>query len=217
MMNSMANDDGFDDNPFQSGGGGGTDVFFDAGPQQTPPQQQQQLQQQQPQFQEQQQFQQQPQFNQQVDPFAPQAPGQANFTQQPPGQSNFASPSGPMDNMAPQQQAQPGMQPMPSRSWWGNCMTCLTLDSYKAYFDIEAEDIISRMKGVCLHFYKPEYFRNNVIGADKTNGLKGPDLYGPFWITMTLIFFIGVRSSVDISLNRCMFSFSLFVLLYYIF
>mmetsp|Transcript_75923 Transcript_75923/g.114336 ORF Transcript_75923/g.114336 Transcript_75923/m.114336 type:complete len:331 (+) Transcript_75923:85-1077(+) len=195
MMNSMANDDGFDDNPFRSGTGGGSDVFFDAAPQQTPPQQQFQ-QQQQPQFQQQQQFQ------PQSDPFAPQPPVQNNFPQQPPVQSNFAPPSGPMDNMAPQQQPQLGMQPMPSRSWWGNCMACLTLEAYKAYFDIEAEDILARMKGVVLHFYKPEYFRNNVIGAGTANGLKGPDLYGPFWITMTLIFFIGVTSNMHAYLRK---------------
>ena len=186
----MANDEGFDDNPFRSGGAGSTDVFFDAtaapAPAATaPPQQQQQFQQQQQQFQ-------------------PQQP--------PPMQSNdtFAPmPSGPMDNMAPQlsqpptlqqpnnmnngQQQQQSMSPLQPRSWWGNCMACLTIDSYAQYFDIDAEDIANRMKGVILHFYKPEYFRNNVVGIDKSTGLKGPDLYGPFWITMTLIFFIGVR------------------------
>ena len=71
-------------------------------------------------------------------------------------------------------------------------MACLTLDSYRAYFDIDADDIILRMKSVFMDFYKPEHFRNNVLGATTSDGMKGPDLYGPFWITMTLIFFIGV-------------------------
>ena len=74
-------------------------------------------------------------------------------------------------------------------------MMFITLDSYKAYFDIDAEDIVARVKAVAFHFYKPEYFRNNVLGVQKTDTLKGPDLYGPFWITMTLIFFIAVRTS----------------------
>ena len=198
MMNSMANDDGFEDNPFRSGGGS-SDVFFDASsasPTQPQPQQQQ--------FQQQQQ----PQFQQQVgggDPFAPQpASVQPNFAAPPP------LPSGPMDNMAPQQQLRPqqqaqqqqpgAMQALQPRSWWGNCMACVTLDSYRAYFDIDADDIVNRMKGAVLHFYKPEYFRNNVVGVDKSNGMKGPDLYGPFWLTMTLIFFIGV-SFVRLSLR----------------
>ena len=72
-------------------------------------------------------------------------------------------------------------------------MMCLTLDAYRAYFDIDADDIAKRMKSVVFDFYKPEHFRNNVIGASKTESLKGPDLYGPFWITMTLIFLVGVR------------------------
>jgi len=79
---------------------------------------------------------------------------------------------------------------------WGNCMTCLTLESYKTYFDIDAEDIVTRVKAVMLDFYKPEHFRNNVLGVQKNDDFKGPDLYGPFWITMTLIFLIGVTSNV---------------------
>lgn len=75
-------------------------------------------------------------------------------------------------------------------------MMCLSLDSYKAYFDIDADDIVSRIRGVLLHFHKPEHFRNNVVGPMKTADLKGPDLYGPFWITMTLIFFIGATANL---------------------
>lgn len=68
----------------------------------------------------------------------------------------------------------------------------IDLNTYKAYFDVDAEDIVARIRAVCLDFYKPEHFRNNVLGAQQTNGLKGPDLYGPFWVTMTLIFLVGV-------------------------
>ena len=76
-------------------------------------------------------------------------------------------------------------------------MTCLTLESYKIYFDIDAEDIATRVKAVMMDFYKPEHFRNNVLGTQKTDTFKGPDLYGPFWITMTLIFLIGVSCTRD--------------------
>jgi len=111
------------------------------------------------------------------------------------------NPNMPAGLMAPQQQ-QPGQQQQqPARrgplSWWGSCMDCLTLDSYKVYFDIDADDIVKRVRGVLVSFYKPEHFRNNIVGATKTEELKGPDLYGPFWITMTLIFFIGVSIALS--------------------
>ena len=77
-------------------------------------------------------------------------------------------------------------------------MMCLSLDTYRGYFDIDADDIVTRIKSVCLDFYKPEHFRNNVLGQ-KMNGMKGPDLYGPFWITMTLVFFIGVSCRARLS------------------
>jgi hypothetical protein len=182
MMNSTNNDDPFGDNPFRSPNDGG-DVFFDSAP---APAQEQPVQQ----------FQQQPQFQQQQQQFPPPQQSfqpQPEMFAQPPAQSNFPPPSGAMDMMAPQQQAgQPQMQAV-SRSYWGNCMAFLTLDSYRAYFDIDADDIVNRMRSVMLDFYKPEHFRNNVLGASSTDG-KGPDLYGPFWITMTLIFFIGVST-----------------------
>lgn len=189
MMNSTTDD--FGDNPFRSGGTD-EDLFFDASPAPAPAplMQQQQLPQQTTGMPV---MQQQPPMQQsQGDPFAPQAQGMAPV-------ASFPPPSGPMQAMpTPQAQAQPQpvapgqMPPAQATSWWGNLMLCINLDSYKAYFDIDAEDIVTRVKAVLLHFYKPEYFRTNVLGVQKTDTLKGPDLYGPFWITMTLIFFIGV-------------------------
>jgi hypothetical protein len=203
MMQSTANDDEFGPNPFRSSGGGEGDLLG------TPdPLQQQQQQQQQAQFQPQsQQFQQPPlqqqqqqQFQQQlpqqgIDMFA--APGQGQFQQAP--TMSMAGP-GPMmtNNMQPPQpqmqgQMQPQMQsPQQAQSWWGYCMMCMSLDTYRAYFDIDADDIIKRMKSAINDFHRPEYFRNEVVGVQKTDSLKGPDLYGPFWITMTLMFFIAV-------------------------
>jgi hypothetical protein len=213
--------DEFGDNPFRSDGGGSgsgsgsgsgmVDVFA---PVPDPlQQQQQQMQQQQQQFQEEsppawtqqqqqqpapmmQQQQQQPQMmQQQQQQFQPQQQ-QQQFLPLPPVNPNM--PAGLMAPLPQQQQQQPGMmavQPAAMEaptSWWGKFVMCLTIDAYKGYFDIDADDIVKRIRGVFLHFYKPEYFRNNVMGPMKTNELKGPDLYGPFWITMSLIFFIGV-------------------------
>jgi hypothetical protein len=222
MMNSTndGGSDEFGDNPFRSDGGGSgsgsgmVDVFAPV-PDPLQQQQQQQMQQQQQQFQEEsppawtqqqqqqpapmmQQQQQQPQMmqQQQQQQFQPQQQ-QQQFLPLPPMNPNM-----PAGLMAPlpqqQQQQQPGMmavQPAAMEaptSWWGKFVMCLTIDAYKGYFDIDADDIVKRIRGVFLHFYKPEYFRNNVMGPMKTNELKGPDLYGPFWITMSLIFFIGV-------------------------
>lgn len=185
MMNSTVDD--FGENPFRSGGAGGNeDLFFDASPQPQSSfgQQQQQLQQ--------------PMSFQQQPPMMMQQPSQSDpFAPQPQLTTNFPPPSGPMQaqqmsTQSVQQQPQPGQMPPVQRSYWGSCMACLSLDSYRAYFDIDAEDIATRIRAVAYHFYKPEYFRNNVLGVQKTDTLKGPDLYGPFWITMTLIFFIGV-------------------------
>ena len=192
-MNSSANDDEFADNPFRSGG----DDFFDTQPQQTapPPQQQQQQQQftnvQQP---PQQQFQPQP------DQFQNNFPPPQQQARQPVNNMNMAGGglSGPMDS-----NNQGLNQPQAPTSRLGACMMCLSLDSYRAYFDIDAEDIVIRIKSAVLDCYKPEHFRNNVVGVNKTDSLKGPDLYGPFWITMTLIFFVAV--SLRLSVIGCLF------------
>jgi hypothetical protein len=192
MMNSTNDADGFSDNPFRSGDGnsnnnnGGEDLFAtpNAPPQQfqqpPPPQQQQQQQQQ---FQPQQQ-QPPPQPNQ----FQQQQQQQQQFQPQPM--------AGPMDSGGLQTQQQRQMSNVPPeqpRSWWGSCLMCLSLDTYRAYFDIDADDILLRMKSAIFDCYKPEHFRNNVVGTTKTDSIKGPDLYGPFWIAMTLVFFVAVR------------------------
>jgi hypothetical protein len=179
MMNSSSNDDDeFGENPFRSPAAGGTDFFSDA-PAPAP----------------QAQFQQPPasQFPpmQQHQQFQPQG---GSFEQVPQDHSSLPPPSGPMDNMGPQQQQQQSqMQPPgPPRGCWGTFTMLLDLNTYKSYFDVDADDIVTRVKSVYLDFYKPEHFRNNVLGAQQTNGLKGPDLYGPYWVTMTLIFLVGV-------------------------
>ena len=57
------------------------------------------------------------------------------------------------------QQVQQQQQQEQPRSWWGNLMMCSSLDTYKMYFDIDADDIVARVRGVFINFYKPEYFR----------------------------------------------------------
>eukprot|EP00537_Pseudo-nitzschia_pungens_P000343 CAMPEP_0172358470 /NCGR_PEP_ID=MMETSP1060-20121228/2786_1 /TAXON_ID=37318 /ORGANISM="Pseudo-nitzschia pungens, Strain cf. cingulata" /LENGTH=386 /DNA_ID=CAMNT_0013079701 /DNA_START=156 /DNA_END=1316 /DNA_ORIENTATION=+ len=221
MMDSTI-DDEFGANPFRIDGGAQPDIFapvpvaapqpqqqpqFAQPPQQfaqPPPlqQQPQQFAQQPPLMQQQQQQQQQQQFAQ--PPPIPQQ--QPQFQQIPAAPVNPNMPAGLMSPM-PQQQQHQQQQQLPAQmapptTLWGNCMACLTFDSYKMYFDIDADDIVTRVRGVFLHFYKPEHFRNNVVGTMKTHELKGPDLYGPFWITMTLIFFIGVTANLHGYVHR---------------
>lgn len=78
--------------------------------------------------------------------------------------------------------------------WLASCFACCTMDTYKSYFDLDTEDIKTRIKAAVTSFYKADFFRNEVLGVgERTETLKGPDLYGPFWITMTLIFVVAVR------------------------
>uniref|UniRef100_A0A7S4EKZ3 Protein YIPF n=1 Tax=Pseudo-nitzschia australis TaxID=44445 RepID=A0A7S4EKZ3_9STRA len=231
MMNS-SNDDDFGANPFRIDGSAQPDIDDMFAPVSSQQQQGQFQQQQQGKFQQQQdQFQQAPQFaqpppmiqqqqQQQQQPQFAQPPAVAVPIQQhqnqqfPPQQLqqipvapapvNPNMPAGLMDTQATMQQQQLPAQLASPTTLWGNCMMCLTFDTYKAYFDIDADDIFTRIRGVFLHFYKPEHFRNNVVGASRTNNgdLKGPDLYGPFWITMTLIFFIGVTANIHGYVHR---------------
>ena len=73
------------------------------------------------------------------------------------------------------------------------------MQTYAQFFDVDTVDIKTRLMGALLHFYQPDYFRTNVIGVERSTnveqggaGLKGPDLYGPWWITMTVVFSLAV-------------------------
>eukprot|EP00980_Cylindrotheca_fusiformis_P030911 scaffold25626_cov137-Cylindrotheca_fusiformis.AAC.2 len=177
MMNSSNNGDEFGENPFRSQTTAETDFFSDSPSQfQTSPA---------PLYPPMQQNQQQQQFHPQGDV----------FTQVPQAPSSYPPATGPMDNMAPQQQQHSQMQPPVGGGCWATFMRMLDLNTYKRYFDVEAEDIVSRVKSVFLDFYKPEHFRNNVLGSQQTNGLKGPDLYGPYWVTSNMHAYLHHKSS----------------------
>lgn len=85
----------------------------------------------------------------------------------------------------------------PSRFAW--CTSCLKLDSYKQYFDMDTIDVLKRLKASVTQFHQPDQFRTAVVG-DEPNAdaeLKGPDLYGPLWVSATLVFMIGVTSNIN--------------------
>lgn len=178
MMNSAADDD-FPPNPFRTGG----DPFAPQ-PTQQQPQMQMQPQMGQPQMQMgQPQMQQQPQFSQ------PPPPAQQFGGQQPAYNNNMG---GAMDSTTPHSTP---------TSWWGLCLAGMRLETYKRYFNVDTDDIRTRMTAAMTHFHQPQYFRDQVVGpenpqlgiqASAPSELKGPDLYGPVWITFVLILLVAV-------------------------
>jgi hypothetical protein len=67
---------------------------------------------------------------------------------------------------------------------------CLSVSFYKPYFDVETSDIIKRI-----------YFAASIV-LRKDDSFMGiirekPDLYGPFWISTTLIFVIAFTSHLS--------------------
>ena len=80
---------------------------------------------------------------------------------------------------------------------WGSCMACVRLDSYTKYFDVDTADVTARIRAAVTTFWKPDQFRTAVLGEAGTDAYKGPDLYGPLWVCMTLIFIIAVTSNLS--------------------
>ena len=78
------------------------------------------------------------------------------------------------------------------QSRWEACISCFRMSTYVAYFDVDTNDIKNRLWGAATLFIFPDKFRSEIVGACRTETLKGPDLYGPLWITMTLVFFVAV-------------------------
>mmetsp|Transcript_10228 Transcript_10228/g.15762 ORF Transcript_10228/g.15762 Transcript_10228/m.15762 type:complete len:356 (-) Transcript_10228:53-1120(-) len=116
----------------------------------------------------------------------------------------FATPvgTGPMDNSynpggapPPAQQQAAGAPNQGGGSWWQRITACVTPSSYEIYFDIDTIDIVTRIKGAVMFCHIPDKFRTELIGLSG-EGARGPDLYGPFWLTMTLVFLLAVTSNV---------------------
>jgi hypothetical protein len=80
---------------------------------------------------------------------------------------------------------------------WGSCMACVRLDSYTQYFDVDTADVNARIRAAVTTFWKPDQFRTAVLGEAGNDAYKGPDLYGPLWVCMTLIFLIAVTSNLS--------------------
>jgi len=83
-------------------------------------------------------------------------------------------------------------KPTESPSLWARCTACCRFSTYQAYFDVNTDDVLSRMKNSVLKFNTPGVFRD--VFLDGTS--KIPDAYGPFWISATLVFVLAVTSHI---------------------
>ena len=68
--------------------------------------------------------------------------------------------------------------------------SCFTIQSFQKYFDVDTIDVKDRILGAMTHFNVEAGFRDTIL---ERNG-SGPDLYGPFWVATTLVFFVAVRN-----------------------
>jgi hypothetical protein len=56
----------------------------------------------------------------------------------------------------------------------------MSLSFYSSFFEIDTDEILRRLKA-CVTYSQTKFFEEDLNGA-------GPDFYGPFWATTTLIF-----------------------------
>lgn len=79
---------------------------------------------------------------------------------------------------------------------WKSWVACCRVDAYKQYFDVDTADVTDRLKASLFKFHEPDQFRTAIVGDSPTETLKGPDLYGPVWIVMTLVFVLAATSNI---------------------
>lgn len=90
---------------------------------------------------------------------------------------------------------------------------CCNFQTATELFDVDTVDVTARIKSAATQFFLPDRFRNTTIGTNiakntannegvksnhhRPSNEKGPDLYGPFWIAMTLVFVLSVTSNLS--------------------
>jgi hypothetical protein len=88
-------------------------------------------------------------------------------------------------------------------SWYQRITNCFSISSLEQHFNVDTIDIQNRIKSSFLDANKPNQFRqllytNSINNGNNNNGNERqmkPDLYGPVWITMTLVFFLAVTGN----------------------
>ncbi|XP_073988460.1 protein YIPF2 [Rhodnius prolixus] len=108
------------------------------------------------------------------------APPQFNF-------QNFADPPysySPTNDPLQYNNQQPNNQPAPERS--NNSM--FSLRFYQDLFDVNTDEVINRIKWSMVPNPRVNYLQNYIRNK--------PDLYGPFWICVTLVFTIAASGNL---------------------
>lgn len=118
-------------------------------------------------------------------------------------------------------QQQPPQQQVPF-SFLNYCLCCTNLDaSSKQLFDVDTTDVVWRVRAALTQFYQPDYFRLTVVGDTTLQAAanagtlspsssamvpvadrKGPDLYGPVWLGMTLMFALAGTANIHDSIRH---------------
>ena len=138
-----------------------------------------------------------------------QQPIYPSFPQQPQDPSQYLS--GTMDQMgtaAGSSNPKSGAAPAPPPTgitgiFYSLFNACIQYDTLVRLFNVDTVDIYIRIKAAITKFYQPNYFRVEIIGeeghpeASTEEPRKGPDLYGPFWISMTAMFVLGITANIN--------------------
>ena len=74
---------------------------------------------------------------------------------------------------------------------------CFSIRYYQPFFDVDTSDVTSRVSQSVMYCQRTENFMSSV--KDK------PDLYGPFWITTTLVFTVAFCSHMSAWLSSWMY------------
>lgn len=75
----------------------------------------------------------------------------------------------------------PNEVPLPKYPIW-------TVEYFQKYFDVTSEDVLERIKGALIPTYGVNYLQRYIRAK--------PDVYGPFWICLTLVFSIAISGNV---------------------
>mmetsp|Transcript_22033 Transcript_22033/g.26875 ORF Transcript_22033/g.26875 Transcript_22033/m.26875 type:complete len:252 (+) Transcript_22033:137-892(+) len=79
-----------------------------------------------------------------------------------------------------------GAESRQATGYIARCCSCISIDYYKPYFDVDTIHVTERLKRVFMP-WKDDFFQQ--VDAH-------PDLYSPFWICTTLILFTSVSSGL---------------------
>lgn len=84
-----------------------------------------------------------------------------------------------------------GIDPSASASSGPSFCPFLNISYYQPYFDVTTTDVLNRMKSPFI-IWKDDFFESVA---------QKPDMYGPFWISTTLVFFVAVTANINAYLS----------------